>query len=305
MKIIAQEKDETTLVPENLNDLWYLYTHAKGKIIWQKTLRTKTICKGGELKKGKKKPVYLGILAEKVSWEGNFIKTTGKIVSGEDKNKHHSLQLELEKKAKIVGHLEKIPRRAKREALVCVADKSRASIGQLRGSKIQQIDEIHSKRREVEFYKEVSSRIKRENPSYILLAGPDKTKDKIYANLTELKNIFLDQVTSTGKPGFEEVQKRSVIKAVFEKQREDREKKAVREVLSQIKKNPEKAIYGLDVGKTPERSGEIIVLSDFVPKYESILKTLEDAGAKINIIDSSKDYAQESRQFELIGLGRW
>ncbi|MGC9310868.1 MAG: hypothetical protein ACP5E4_04065 [Candidatus Aenigmatarchaeota archaeon] len=305
MKIIAREKDETTLVPEKLNDLWYLYISVGGLVLWQKTLRTKIICRGREVIKGKKKPVCLGISAEKLSWEGNKVRVTGKITEGEERHKHHSFYLKLNEKTKVVGPLENIPKPAKREALVCVCDRSRASLGNLRGGKIQPFEEIQSKGRETEYFKEVANKILRAGEGYILIAGPDKAKDKVAGFLDRTENVFLDQLASTGTAGFEEALKRSVIKEVFEKQREDAERKAVTEIMAEIKKAPEKACYGLDVAKAPERAARVLVLSDFVKKYENVLKAAMDCGSEIQIVDGSKDYSRELRQFELVGVCRW
>jgi protein pelota len=305
MRILAQEKDETTLVPETLNDLWSIYTQAKGKIFWQKTLRTSVICKGGEIQKGKKKPVYLGILAQKASFEGNKIRITGLITEGEERNKHHSIYIELEKKAKIIGELEGLPKSAKREILVCVCDKSKTLIALLKGGRFYEIEEILSKRREEEYFKEVSTNLKRKSPNYLLIAGPDKIRDKIRQRIELPGKVFSDSVSSGGKSGLEEIAKRSIVREILEKQREDEEKKAVEEMLSEVRKNPQKTMYGLDANNQPERAKELIVLSEFAPKYEAALKSAQAAGCRIRIVDSSKDYARELKKFEIVGVGRW
>ncbi|HDI06377.1 MAG TPA: hypothetical protein ENF39_00015, partial [Candidatus Aenigmarchaeota archaeon] len=98
MKILKRDKEGITIIPENLNDLWFLYNRIDNSVIEQKTLRTKSISRGGEIVKGKKVPQMVAIKIEKKKWERNKIRVTGKIVSETDKNKYHSLNLEIDKK---------------------------------------------------------------------------------------------------------------------------------------------------------------------------------------------------------------
>jgi protein pelota len=260
MKIIEKEKDGIILFPETLNDLWYLYTHAEGKVVWQKTLRTKTMCKGGEIMKGSKKPCYLGILAEKLRWEEDKVRITGKIVEGDDRGKHHSMYFELNEKTKIVGNLENIPKESKREIFICVADRDEAIFAILKGKNVEIKEEIKAKGRTEEYFREAATKLKRENAPYLILTGNDTTKNKLWNHLEKKENVFLDQTSSGGKSGLEEIVKRDIIKHIFEKQREDAEKKMVTETLACIKKNPEKSLYGESLQKETERVKEILDL---------------------------------------------
>jgi len=305
MKIIEREKDGTSLVPENLNDLWYLYTRAEGRVIWQKTLRTKTVCKGGEIMKGGKKPCFLGIFAEKLRWEDSKLRVTGKIVDGNDKGKHHSMYFELNEKTKLSGELQDIPKEAKREIFVCVADRNLSVISWLRGRHFGPIEEIKAQGRDEEYYKEVASRLKRENAPYLILTGHDTSRNKILNHLEKKENIFLDQTSGGGKDGLDEISRRDIIKQIFDKQREDAEKKTISETMACVKKNPEKALYGEGLQKEMERVKEILVLNNFIEKHESLLKQAEKNGTKISVIDGSKDYASELRTFEIVGVCYW
>lgn len=305
MKLIEREKDGLILVPETLNDLWYLYTHVEGREIWQKTLRTKTVCKGGEMIKGGKAPCFLGVLAEKLRWEDDKIRITGKIVEGNDRGKHHSMYFEMNEKTKIVGELENLPKAEKREIFVCVADRSGAILGILKGRNIEAKEEIEAKGRTKEFYNEAATKLKKMNPQYLLIAGPDAAKNKIAGLLEKKDNLFIDQIASGGKSGLEEVIKRSIVKQIFDLQREDAEKKTISETLACVKKNPEKALYGESLSKEMDRVREVLVLNNFVTKHENLLRQLDKNGSKINIIDGSKDYTRELRKFEIIGVCYW
>jgi len=79
MKILKRDKEGITIIPENLNDLWFLYNRIDNSVIEQKTLRTKSISRGGEIVKGKKVPQIVAIKIEKKKWEGNKIRVTGKL----------------------------------------------------------------------------------------------------------------------------------------------------------------------------------------------------------------------------------
>jgi stalled ribosome rescue protein Dom34 len=302
MKIIEKEKEGAVLAPETLNDLWYLYSKAEGRTIWQKTLRTKTVCKGGEILRGGKTPCFLGIIAEKLRWEDNKIRITGEIVDGTDKGKHHSMYFELNEKTKISGELPDIPKEAKREIFICVADRNLSIISWLKGRNYGPVEEIKAGGRDEEYYKEVASRLKRENAPYMILTGHDTAKQKILNHLEKKENVFLDQTSSGGKDGLEEISRRDIIKQIFDKQREDSEKKIISETMACVKKNPEKALYGEGLQKEMERVKEVLVLSNFIEKHETLLKQLEEKGTKIDVIDGSKDYASELRTFEIVGV---
>ncbi|MBN2095432.1 MAG: pelota family protein [Candidatus Aenigmarchaeota archaeon] len=305
MRIIEKDKEGVSLVPETLNDLWYLYTVLEKRVVWTKTMRTKTVCKGGEVLKGSKKPCYLGILVEKLRWEETKLRATGTITEGEERNKHHSIDIELNEKLKVIGELEKIPGKEKREITACVVDKKIAVFGAISGRHANAIDEIRSGGREEEFYKEVAGKLRRMNPNYLIVAGPDKSKDRVLQLLDRKDSIFHDQTSSRGIEGIEELARRELVKRIFNLMREEAERKKVLEILAEVKKNPEKAKYGHDTEKETERIKEIIVVSSLVEKYENAMNEMEKNGAKVTIIDAEKDYASELRKFEAVGLLYW
>jgi len=75
--------------------------------------------------------------------------------------------------------------------------------------------------------------------------------------------------------------------------------------LVEIKKNPEKVCYGGEVERNKWKIKEVLVVSDKVGKYESVLREIENNGGKVRIIDSSKDYSLEIKNFEIIGVFWW
>jgi len=302
MKILKRDKEGITIIPENLNDLWFLYNRIDNSVIEQKTLRTKSISRGGEIVKGKKVPQIVAIKIEKKKWERNKIRVTGKIVSEKDKNKYHSFNLEIDKKLVIFteNHFFKLkPKEENYEILICLIDKKLADLRIYKSGKLKEIKKINSKGRENEFYKEVANILKKEKGK-ILLAGPGNTKDKV-AKLLD-KEIVIDNLSSCGEKGFKELLKRGSIRKIIEKLRDEQEEKTVKKFLVEIKKNQNKVCYGSAVETQIERIKEILVLSSLVPKYEKILFEAEKNGTKINIVDDEKEYCREMSVFEIVGI---
>lgn len=302
MRILKKDKEGITIIPESLNDLWFLYKNLNELVIEQKTLRTKIIRKGGEILKGKKVPQIVAIMVEKKKWEGNKVRATGKIVSETDKNRYHSLNLEIDKKIKIGGELKNLPREERYEILICVVDKGEADFRVYKSGIITKLRKVQAKGREKEFYKEVSTLLQKENRRF-LLAGPGNTKDKVAKLLS--KEFTLDNLSCGGERGYKELLKRGSIKKIIEKIRDKREEETVNRFLTEIKKNPTKVCYGSAVETQIERVKGILILSSLVPKYEKILVEAEKNGARINIINDEKEYCEEIRKFEIIGLLWW
>jgi stalled ribosome rescue protein Dom34 len=302
MRLVTKEKDWIKIIPESLEDLWFLYNRIDGKVVEQKSLRAKKIKRGNEIIKGKKVLREIAIKVEKKHWEDDKIKVIGKILEGEDKNKYHSFYLELEKKIKIKDFPNKLPKKEDYKIFVCLVNKEQALFGAYRLGKIKVINKILAKGREEEFYKEVSNKLKKEK-EMILIAGPGNVKDRI-VKLTE-KEMFVDNIYNINEKGFEELLKRQSIKNIIKKLREERERKLVEKFLVELKKNPEKVCYGEEVEKNVERIKDILILSDKIPKYEKVLEEIENKGGVIRIVDSNKDYVQEIKNFEIIGVCRW
>jgi len=124
-------------------------------VVEQRTLRTKVVKKSGEILKGKKIPQILSIKVEKKKWETNRVRLTGKITSGSEKNKYHSLDLKVYSKIKIYGGLNNLPRPENYKILTCVVDKGEADFRIYDFIKLKDIKKVAAKGRETEYYKEI------------------------------------------------------------------------------------------------------------------------------------------------------
>ncbi len=299
MRLIKKEKDWMKIVLESLEDLWFLYNRVEGKIVEQKSLRAKKLKRGDEIIKGKKVLRDIAIKVEKKQWENNKIKLIGKIVEGEDKNKYHSLYLELEKAVKMGQLSEKLPKEEDYKIFICLVNKEKALFGLYKFGKTKKLREISSKGRGEEFLKEVANNLKKENEK-ILIAGPSSIKSRV-TNLAK-KEMVEDSIYNVSEKGFKELEKRDVLKKVIENLREEKEKKMVERFLKEINKNPEQVVYGKEIEKNVERVKEVLVLSEKVPEYEKVLKEIENSGGQVKIVDSNKDYIKDVKKFEIVGL---
>ena len=300
MRVLKKEKGRVKIIPETLEDLWFLYNRVKGKVVEQKSLRVKKIKKGDEIIKGKREMKEIAIKVEKSRWEDGRVKVIGKIAKGEEQGKYHSFYLELGKEMKIELE-EKLPEEEKYEIFVCLVDEKKALLGIYSSGKINLIGKIFAKDK-AKFCKEIANLLKKEKRD-ILIAGFGNIKEKIAKSVE--KEVFVDSVSRVDEQGFKELAKRDVIKKIIKKLREEKEKKLIERFLVEIKKNPEKVCYGSEVEKNKWKIKEVLVVSDKVGKYESVLREIENNGGKVRIIDSSRDYSSEIKNFEIIGVFWW
>ncbi len=299
MRLLNKEKDSLSVIPESLNDLWFLFHNLGNMVVEQKTLRTKVIKKAGEILKGKKIPQLLSIKVEKKKWETNRVRLTGKITEGSEKNKYHSLDLKVYSKIKIYSTLNNLPKPENYKILTCVVDKVEADFRMYDFVNLKEIKKVLSKGRETEYYKEIASALKKENTE-IVLAGPGKPKILI-AKLID-KDVLVDNLSNGGERGFKELLTRGCIKQVIGKFKDRKEAETVKKFLIEIKKQSDKVCYGSEVEKNKDKINEVLVLNSLVPKYETALEEYERNGVKINVVNDDREYCKEIRQFEIIGL---
>ncbi|MCK4429580.1 MAG: pelota family protein [Candidatus Aenigmarchaeota archaeon] len=299
MRLLKKEKDYTQVIPESLNDLWYLHNRLDDRIIEQKTLRTKVVKKGGEILKGKKVPQIIAIKVEKKKWDGDKVRATGRIFSGSERNKYHSLNLEIDKKIKVSGELKNPPKEKRYEILICIVDKSEADFRVYESGTVTPLKKVPAKGREKEFYKEISNKLQKEGKMF-LLAGPGNTKEKI-AKLLD-REFTLDNLSCGGERGYKELLKRGSIKKIIEMMRDKKEEECVKRFLVEIIKNADKVCYGTELEKNIDKIKEILILSSLVPKYEILMGKLEKNNATINVVNDEKEWCREIMKFEIIGL---
>jgi len=266
MKLLKKDfKHETKIKPENADDLWNLKSIlVEGDIVGARTVRTLQASD-----KGEKKPVYLKLRVEKVSFdeEGARLRVHGKIVSGPDDVQfgYHSLLVE----ANTIVSVEKEWRMADvlllndslkcrgSMVLICVVDDRRADFALATDVKIINKGSVSAKSAGKLYGGESPSAYYDEVISYLLenmglcdkiiVAGPGFTKDNVFARIKDagLKaKIVLDVSSVTGKTGINEVVKRGGLERVMKESRISSETEKVELFLSQIAKDSRLVTYG-------------------------------------------------------------
>ena len=262
MEIIKKEMKENkiALKAENMDDLWHLKNIIEeGDKVTAKTVRKTTVKRGSEIDEGKKEAMVLTIRAEKISLE-NLLRVTGKIVEGPEKvsMSHHTLSIEpgtiltIEKDWKKY-HLERLEKAKIKKPLllVCVLDRDDADFAMVKESGIDWLASIHPVSSEDEsrpmYYQEVMEFIESHvsikkgavsDVKNVIIAGPGFERENISEyirshNIELSKHIILEHASATGRPGLQEVLKKSANKVLTDT-RVARESAFVEEVLKRI-----------------------------------------------------------------------
>ena len=266
MKLLKKDfKHETKIKPENADDLWNLKSIlVAGDIVGARTVRTIQASD-----KGEKKPVYLKLRVEKVSFdeEGARLRVHGKIVAGPDDVQfgYHSflvdvntvISVEKEWRASDVLLLNESLKCRGSRVLICVMDDRRADFAIATDVKIVNKGSVSAKsagklyggESPSVYYDEVIAYLleNMELCEKIIVAGPGFTKDNLYARVRDagLKaKVVLEVSSVTGKTGINEVVKRGGLERVMKESRISSETEKVELFLSEIAKDSRLVTYG-------------------------------------------------------------
>lgn len=347
MKIIKKDlkKQEVTLKPESLDDIWILSQIIEvGDIIKGKTERKIKI--GEEADRNAKvvrKQVFLAIKTEKteVTQDSSTLKALGLIVDGPDdvpRGEHHSFNLEsnsvftVKKNRWMNYQLEKLQEAAKGvqlNILMVVFDREEAYFAKLKGQgyeilgkikgDVQKKEEKHVSKDD--FYKEISKKIeeydKKGDLNNIILASPGFWKENLMKILPDniKKKAVPATVSQTSERAMTELLKRDELKKVLEQNRGVQELKLVDELLQSISKN--NACYGLE--ETKEKVGvgavkDLLISYSFLQKskennkyqeLEQLMLNCEQMNGKIHIISSEEAEKGLDSLSGIAGILRW
>lgn len=326
MKLVKRDfKHETKLKPENLDDLWNLKNLLQeGDIVGAKTLRTIQATDSGE-----KRPVYLRMRVEKVSFEedGNRLRIHGKIVSGPDDiqfgyhsitvNPNDVIAIEKDWRRNEIFALEESLKYRGMKVLICVMDERRADVFLATETKIIPKAAISSKSAgkgyggDVSpggFYEEIIEYIKdnSDNVDKIIIAGPGFAKDNMYSTIKDVKlkqKIIIEAASVTGKTGVNEVVKRGGLDRVMKASRISEETKKVENFLVELAKESGLVTYGKAQVRHAIECGaaEEVLVSDRLVRdtdVEHILAAQKQAGGNICIVNSTHEAGEK-----LLSLG--
>lgn len=321
------KKGEIKIKTESLDDLWYLSTIIdKGDLIKGKTLRKIKIGeKDQRAQKISKKPVFLSVEAEKVEYNSDALRISGKIKEGPDDiqlGSYHTFNIEPNSIITIIKErwlkfqlerLEEAFRLKTGNILICVLDREEAFIALLKKYDYEILAHLKG---DVEkkfsqekvkntFYRDIIQKLEEYNSRYklnqIIIASPAFWKEELMKEMQdkELKSRIVSATcSSVDKNGINEVLKRPETKHALKQDRFAREINLVENLFIEISKDGA-AAYGLkDIENAIGAIKSLLITDKFIlkmreegryDKIESMLKTVESTKGEIHIISSEHD----------------
>src|SRR5512137_2560561 len=269
-KNLREDDGEINLLPESLDDLWHLkHLIEKGNLVFALTHRKVTaVADKLRPEKMEKRPVRLGIRVEDIEFHiySNWLRLHGVIKSGIDIGSHHTLNIEVGTDLSIIKRWrpdqfqrikEAVAESLRPRVVLALIEEGEASLGVLRQFGIQTAAEIKmgsgkgsGEDRRGQFLKEVAEEISRTAgaESQVILAGPGfikedlkKVIDSSYPDLA--KRMAMDDASSIGMSGFQEVLRRGAVGRILENSRLAQETKLIDDLFKEIATNG-KAAYG-------------------------------------------------------------
>ena len=324
MKVLKKElrfsEGEISLVTESLDDLWHLkYILEPGDLAYSYTKRR---IEGATDKlrpeKEAKKTVRLGIKVEKVEFHkfSNRLRIHGTIVDGIDAGAYHTLNIEEGTDLSIIKNWKNDQLERIREAqiaarrprvIIATIEEGEASIGVVRQFGVEESSSLRQSlgkgegNRRNEFFGELAAQLKwaAEKVEAVILAGPGFTKEDflefIRTREPELaKKIALEDTSSIGVSGFQEVLRRGAVDRIMQESRIGREATLIEELMKEISMSG-KAAYGMEDVRNAQSMGaiETLLITDELLRTEresdsidSFLKDVEHSQGRIVVFST-------------------
>lgn len=324
MKILKKElrghQGEISVMVESLDDMWHLkYILEPNDLVFAFTKRR---IEGATDKlrpeKADKKTVRLGIRVEKVEFHrfSNRLRVHGTIVEGIDTGAYHTTNIEEGTDISIIKNWKNDQIERIREAeiaarrpkvIIATIEEGEASIGLVRQFGVEESSTLRQSlgKREGntrnEFFGELASQLKwaAEKVDAVILAGPGFTKEDflefIRTREPELtKKVTLEDTTSIGISGFQEVLRRGAVDRIMEESRIGREANLIEELMKEISING-KVSYGMQDVRNAQELGAIntLLITDELLRTEregnsidAFLKTVEHSQGKIVVFST-------------------
>jgi protein pelota len=231
-----------------------------------------------------KKPVRLGVKVETVEFHkfSNRLRIKGTIVSDLDTGAYHTLNIEPYTELSVIKHWkldqherlrDAIEASNRPEVVIVTIEEGEAVIGNLRQYGIEEASRIRQsssgKREGVdsrsEFFGEVASQMKyAEKANTFVIAGPGFIKDDFVKFLRThkpelMEKVVVEDISSIGASGFQEVMRRGAIQRIAEESRITREAQLIEKLMEEISRDG-KAVYGYNETKKAVDYGAVEVL---------------------------------------------
>ncbi|MCE8422549.1 MAG: mRNA surveillance protein pelota [Candidatus Methanoperedens sp.] len=324
MKVLKTElrfnEGEISLITESLDDLWHLkYILEPGDLVFAFTKRR---IEGATDKlrpeKADKKTVRLGINVEKVEFHkfSNRLRVHGTIMEGIDTGAYHTLNVEEGTNLSIIKKWKRDQFERIREAeiasqrpkvIIAAIEEGEACIGFVRQYGVEESSSLRQSigkgegNRRNEFFGEFASQLKwaSEKGDAVILAGPGFTKEDFFdfVRIREpelAKKIVLEDTSSIGVSGFQEVLRRGAVDRIMKESRIGREVTLIEELMKEIALNG-KAAYGMEEVRNAQRLGaiETLLITDELLRTEregglidAFLKEVEHSQGKVVVFST-------------------
>ena len=310
---LRNKDGEISLITETLDDLWHLkYIIEKEDLVYAVTKRKSDDDNSDKLrpKKAEKKTMRLGIKVESVEFHkfSNRLRVHGIIEHGMDIGQYHTINVEEDTKISIIKNwkndqlerlndAEAISKRPK--VVIIVIEEGEADIGLLRHYGIEIYLNISQSSGKMEgtvrenFFKNIIDQLKyvTANNEAIIIAGPGFVKDDFFKyfkkhNFELSKNAQIEDISSIGSTGFQEVLKRGVVDRIVKESRLSKEAKLMDLLLKEISIDG-KAAYGFDEVMHAMDFGAIknLLITD---EYLRLKREKDDIDSVLQKIEQSK-----------------
>ena len=317
-KNLRGDEGEIALLPESLDDLWHLqHLIARGDLVFALTHRkVPAIADKARPEKMERKTVRLGVKVEDIEFHmySNWLRLHGVIKSGMDVGAYHTLNIEVGTDLSILKYHwrpdilaridEAVAESLRPKVIIALVEEGEATIGVLRQFGVQMAAEIRQgsgkgsgEDTRAGFMRDVAEAIDKtaRDSAEVILAGPGFTKEDlkkvIDSSLPDLaKRIAMDDTSSIGRSGFQEVMRRGAIKGVLQSSRIAREAKLIEDLFREIATNG-KAAYGIKEVQTANNYGaieQLLVLDELARhgKVDELMRMVADSRGKVVIFSS-------------------
>jgi len=317
-KNLRGDEGEIALLPESLDDLWHLqHLISRGDLVFALTHRkVPVIADKARPEKMERKTVRLGVKVEDIEFHmySNWLRLHGIIKSGMDVGAYHTLNIEVGTDLSILKYHwrpdllaridEAVAESQRPRVIIALVEEGDATIGVLRQFGVQMAAELRQGSNKgggedtrAGFMRDVAQAIDTaaKEGAEVILAGPGFTKEDlkkvIDSSLPDLaKRIAMDDTSSIGRSGFQEVLRRGSVKSVLEASRIAREALLIEDLFREIATNG-KAAYGIKEVQTARNYGAIeklLVLDELARRgrVDDIMREVADARGKVVIFSS-------------------
>ena len=316
-KNLRGDEGEITLLPESLDDLWHLkHLIERGNLVFALTHRkVASIADKARPEKMEKRPVRLGVSVEDVEFHmySNWLRLHGVIKSGIDIGSYHTLNIEVGTDLSIIKRWrpdqlqrinEAVAESMRPRVVLALIEEGEATLGVLRQFGVQTVFELRAgsskgsgEDTRGRFLKEFAEEISRTagSDAQVIVAGPGFVKEDlkkvIDSEYTDLaKRITMDDASSIGMSGFQEVLRRGAVGRVLEDSRVAQETKLIEDLFREIAKDG-KAAYGLKEVRSAVNYGAVehlLVLDELARRREmdQLMRDVSNARGKVVVFSS-------------------